>query len=315
VNGILPISTPRPREHDEGFTLVEMLVSLFAITLTLLGSLYFTAGYYKTSHDVFAKTNAVQLASERVESMRAVPWDSLGLFTSEYPTPYACPGTCSSETAVTLTGLRSATPLAPVPSTTMTRGNVTYLVTTFIRWSQPAASAGGVKHLVVVVSWNNGLLSAVSDGLRSPLANNAAAATPSATPSPSVSPTATAAPMAAPSITAATVSPTPICINTATNPPSTKVAETVTATIANATVNDDVSATWPGYPTVLYNSGSGVGSSSSMAFTFNIPVGTTGSSNPSTTVNLTIVATRATDGALNAASNQTWALPLKLGGC
>jgi hypothetical protein len=32
-------------------------------------------------------------------------------------------------------------------------------------------------------------------------------------------------------------------------------------------------------------------------------------------VNLTVVVTRATDGAVNSTSNRTWSVPIKVGGC
>lgn len=322
----------RRRGHveDSGFTLVEMLVSLFIVSMTLLASLYFATGYFKTSHDTFSRTNAIQLASERVESLRALPWASLGLFTSEYPTPYpTCPGSCASEAAVTLSGVRSASPSAPTPSQVVNRGNINFLVTMYVTWSQPATQASGVKHIVVKVSWNasGAALSVVSDGLRSPLANRApstaspsASATPTTSPSPSASPTASA-PLGTPTITSVSASvtgsasPSPICINTATTPYATKYAETDTVIVENATANDDISARWPGNPTVFYNTGSGVGTSSSMVFTFTFPPGVSGSGTSLTSVNLTIVVTRATDGAVNATSNQAWSLPIRVGGC
>src|SRR4051794_14242733 len=74
---------------ERGFTLVELLVSMTIIVMTLLGSLYVAIGYFRTSHDTYSRTTAMQVASEQMETMKAVGWADLGFYASDNAP--ACP--------------------------------------------------------------------------------------------------------------------------------------------------------------------------------------------------------------------------------
>src|SRR4051794_37125712 len=121
----------RDDSDEGGFTLVEMIVSLLIVTMTLIGSLYIVVGYFRSSHDVFSRSTGVQVAAEQMEVLKAVPWTSLAFYASDSP-PTICPAglPCVGETVVaSLSGTRPAT--APLPVTTVPRGNVNYQLSTY----------------------------------------------------------------------------------------------------------------------------------------------------------------------------------------
>jgi hypothetical protein len=277
------------------------------IVLCLLLGLRFGAGYFSSSHDTQAKTVAVQLASERIEKLKALPWASLGFYGDD-AAPACTLSNCSSQSTVVLGATRPSGALAPHPSYQTTREALTYTVATFVTWPSASTPTNGPKHIVVRISWTSAgrTSSAVIDALRSPSYSEVAAGAST----PTTAPTApsTPAPTGPIAITSMTVSPSPVCVARVNNAWTTTKTESMTVTASNATPYDDMTITWPGNPTPIYNSPWGQGNSTAMNYVLTMPANT-GLGTSTTPAPLTLTITRATD-QTTATSSQTFSFAM-----
>lgn len=117
------------RISEWGFTVVEFVVAasiLFVITVSVVGVIGFAAD---TTRSTVAREAATNLANERIEQARNVPYDEIGIV---YPDgSYGDPaGTILSEETV---------------------GD--YTVTTDVRWARSAAGRATYKQITVTVAW------------------------------------------------------------------------------------------------------------------------------------------------------------------
>src|ERR1700712_3437197 len=130
------------RVDGGGFPLVETIVSLFMIVLCLGLGLRFSVGYFSSSHDTHAKTVAVQLASERVEKLKALPWTSLGFYGDD-AAPSCTLSNCATQSTVVLGATRPSDAVAPRPSYSTTREALTFTVATFVTWPPSSSQSNG----------------------------------------------------------------------------------------------------------------------------------------------------------------------------
>ena len=73
----------RRASDDEGFTLVELVVSLMLITLVLMGFLMVTLQAVSAGRTADGRTKANQILAERLELLQATKWSLTGLFASD----------------------------------------------------------------------------------------------------------------------------------------------------------------------------------------------------------------------------------------
>ncbi len=119
------------RRRDFGFTVVEFVVAasiLFVITVSVVGVIGFAAD---TTRTTVAREAATNLANQRIEQARNVPYDDIGVQYSDgtYGDPA---GTIPAEETV---------------------GD--FAVTTDVRWARSAAGRATYKQITVTVSWTD----------------------------------------------------------------------------------------------------------------------------------------------------------------
>ncbi len=83
------------RNSSAGFTLIEVLIDVAIVTLITATIFSAFSGAFKSVGASKAKITAVSIASERMEIIRNMPYDSIGTTTSSYP-----PGQIPSEQTV-----------------------------------------------------------------------------------------------------------------------------------------------------------------------------------------------------------------------
>ncbi|MFC5999790.1 prepilin-type N-terminal cleavage/methylation domain-containing protein [Quadrisphaera sp. GCM10027208] len=153
----------RLTDSDEGFTLVELVVSMFVISVVLLGLMGVQVQALEGVGLAKQRQQATAIANRTMEQLRALPYDTVaaGLNTSDLagdPNISSLSGVDSftptydssiSEALQTSTTQATA-PLYPHVST-QTLGNVSYRVRSYVSRVDPAADLG--YNLTVVVDW------------------------------------------------------------------------------------------------------------------------------------------------------------------
>lgn len=160
---------------DDGFTLIEMMIALLLIALVAAGFLSATTTSISAARTNEGRTQAVQLAQDRLEQVVSQPWSNIGLYATD--TDYRAT-TPAGETTVALT--KTPRPASvPTPTEPVSWHGINYSIRTDITWQDdPNDGLGGsdadgntkdVKHVTVTVSWTqNGVPRSVTvDDLRS----------------------------------------------------------------------------------------------------------------------------------------------------
>jgi hypothetical protein len=137
------------REDDDGFTLVELVVTTGVIVVALFVMatvLWRTTGVAAAAE---SRTRAQAVATREIEAMRAIPWDALG------HAPDAVPAVMPAGADPVV--VDSA--LARVEATsTVSVGPDDFVVERYVFWDDSAASPGSqsYKRAIVRVSWTVG---------------------------------------------------------------------------------------------------------------------------------------------------------------
>ena len=164
--------TQRDR-FDDGFTLVELLVALFIITLTftvLLSVLMASLGAIRSNE---ARVRATALSNEIIEEMVATPWSSLGLYVDEAPSAtFEVDG--EEEGVVLFPAEDPNDPAVPLAVEQIERDGRDYDVQRWITWVEDDDGDGDgqdLKRLVVIVTWqvDGNTRTMRTESLRSPL--------------------------------------------------------------------------------------------------------------------------------------------------
>ena len=139
--------TPRAA-GEEGFTLVELLVTLAVIATGVVGTLSVFLATMDATAVADARSHATALASREVEKLEAIPWDQLGFSTGQ-------PGFRSTydggDTVVVASP--QSTPLGGTEAV----DGLDYTIVRDIVWHD--TSAGDVdafKRLIATISWTDG---------------------------------------------------------------------------------------------------------------------------------------------------------------
>ena len=142
--------------QDDGFTLVEMLVSLIVVALVAGAFMNVLVRSLDSTRGLDVRTRANQLAQDRLESVVSRPWSAVGLFATD--AGYSATGSTGQPT-VTLSTPRPTG--APVPSETTVVKGTSFSLRTDITWQDDpvdllgAADRNGdikdTKHVVVTV--------------------------------------------------------------------------------------------------------------------------------------------------------------------
>lgn len=115
--------TARPRrEQDDGFTFVELVVSMTVIALGIMGAMGVMGANFTVASTATARTRAVALATQKMEALRAEPFEDL-----------AVSGVAVTET-VQVAGTR-------------------YTVETVTAWKGTGTVPEAYKQAIVAVSW------------------------------------------------------------------------------------------------------------------------------------------------------------------
>lgn len=142
----------RYAKDDGGFSLIEMVVSIFILSITLLALLSTLITSLRAAQENEARVRATALSNELLERMIAQPWDRLGLYVDEAPDL-----TLEGQQVVLLPGTRdaSASPPDPVPRAdeSVVRDGRDYTVRRWVTWVDDGGGQD-FKRLVVELEWD-----------------------------------------------------------------------------------------------------------------------------------------------------------------
>ena len=165
-------SPASPASSDAGFSLMEVIVAVFILTIVMAAA---TAFFINNAHSVGGQSqrqNAVYLADQQLEAVRSVPADklvkgrTLAVVTALHATPGASALIAQDDTSAGNYDTTAAAGATPEIATTQTKtvNNVPYTVRTFINrcWYDPATQVCGSTssstttqeyRVIVDVSW------------------------------------------------------------------------------------------------------------------------------------------------------------------
>ncbi|MDQ3709180.1 MAG: prepilin-type N-terminal cleavage/methylation domain-containing protein [Actinomycetota bacterium] len=208
--------------HDDGLSLVEILVALFLLALVLMGlASTMIASLASITRDE-QRVRATQLANELLEDLRIVPWDDLGFYAGDA----GYQSTFDGADTVTLTGGRPSGSQAPLPGPqTVTRDGVQYTTTLNAVWYDEAgdglaptdADPRDAKRTHATVAWTDrggAVRSFDSEAIRVPTVAEVPAPSGAPSPSPTASPSPSPSPTPGIQISDYTISPTIVTITT-----------------------------------------------------------------------------------------------------
>lgn len=162
-----------PSEHadEEGLTLVEMLVAIVVIGFVLMAMASVALASLRSVQTTERVTNATQLGNELLESYVALPYDDLGLYTTDATTTFSGT-TYDGATLVLFPDPLTPDPSIPPATQTLTRSGVTYEVTTAVVWIDDTGTptAQDYKRVIVESRWQGpgGEQTARVEALRAP---------------------------------------------------------------------------------------------------------------------------------------------------
>lgn len=135
------------RSSDRGFTLVEVMVAIAMATVVMTGFAYASNGAVQAVHNARLNQQAADLATQRLEQMRAMPYGSMGHDPSGIaPDPHITSNTYNGEPLVVVAG-----GISPHLAT-LDLNNFTYTVYTYV--TQPVdALAPDNRRVTVLVEW------------------------------------------------------------------------------------------------------------------------------------------------------------------
>lgn len=151
---------PRGRraQDEEGFTLIEMMVSLtmFAILSTALAGVFYAS--LRTATSSTQRSKAAALATRETEALKAIPYDNLGFYSSQ--AGYLA--TFEGRTTVTLGGVIPVDANAQTePRATTTVGPTSFSIVRNVVWADTAGPATtyaqAYKRTTVQVTWTDGM--------------------------------------------------------------------------------------------------------------------------------------------------------------
>jgi prepilin-type N-terminal cleavage/methylation domain-containing protein len=145
------VDAPRPGRDDQGFTIIEVMVSLLLIAVGLAGISTVFMSSLKTSNITAHRVDATALAIRDIEGMRAIPYAELGFSAS---TPgYSSTFVDGSKTYDTVTVPYSQ--LSPTPTAVVYRGE-NFTLTRAIYWADRNRQPGSTyKMTTLLASWND----------------------------------------------------------------------------------------------------------------------------------------------------------------
>lgn len=152
----------RPRrchlQDEEGFTLIEMMVSLtmFAVLSTALAGVFYAS--LRTATASTQRSKASALATRETEALKAIPYDTLGFYSvqSGYLASF------EGRTTVTLGGAIPADAnVQTEPRGTATVGPTVFSVVRNVVWADTAGPSGSYaqayKRTTVQITWTDGV--------------------------------------------------------------------------------------------------------------------------------------------------------------
>ena len=160
-------------QNDDGLTLVEMMVALvvLGVVLTAMASVLITSMVSMQRSE--RVVHSTQLGNEVIEEYLALPYDLLGLYTTE-ATDHFGAATFEGEQLVLFPD-PSEEPdprVVPEPERTVTRSGITYTVETAVTWiDDPATDVDqDYKRITVMLTWEHrgDVRTARTEGTRSP---------------------------------------------------------------------------------------------------------------------------------------------------
>jgi type II secretory pathway pseudopilin PulG len=159
------VTLRRLRDVEDGFSLVEGMVSLAIITLILTALLHTQLSTIRTVHDARLVDQATALGNEAVEDARNFTYDDLVMLTSDLTgDPNVEPGNTLDPDAggpmvsESLVRAAAGAPFAP-HVTQETLEGVTFTISRYLTWVDTSAQGGAdedVKRVVVIVDWQTG---------------------------------------------------------------------------------------------------------------------------------------------------------------
>ena len=145
-----PTSGSHCHREDAGFTLIELIVALSIIAVGVFGTMQVFLGSLNTTASSDARTRATAIATREVESMRSLPYASVG-FASTAPgfVPAVTEDGRSYPTVIVVEPIAQ-----PDGADEVTRG-VTYGIRRDIVWMPLGVVSTAFKRVIATVSWTD----------------------------------------------------------------------------------------------------------------------------------------------------------------
>lgn len=146
-----------PDSREAGFTLVELMVALTIIAGTLVALAFLMYGGMRALTAARQRSSMLEVTNAEMESLRALPWDSVGVLSTDPNLNTAYPSGVEPGTSRPYVSVPTGAPAAiQQVSTSAVEGTpLPYTIHRWITWDDPdGTGAQAVKHIDIQVDYS-----------------------------------------------------------------------------------------------------------------------------------------------------------------
>jgi type II secretory pathway pseudopilin PulG len=145
---------PTRLQDEEGLSLVEMMIAMLIVGVVLMSMASVAIASMRSVQTSERVTRATQLGSELLESALALPYDDLGLYTTDAMTGWGGT-TFEGDDLVLFPDALTPDPRVPSATATLVRDGITYVARTAVVWvdADTTDAAQDYKRVIVQLEW------------------------------------------------------------------------------------------------------------------------------------------------------------------